>query len=520
MFILGDESRTYGRFPWVTCSLVLLNVLVFSGQLVVGDRFTNGFALVPREITEARDFDRPMPHEVTTPIRARRTLPGQPAVAARKHTVWIEHARGPFPIHLTLFTSMFLHASWLHLIGNMWFLLAFGRNVECALDHGRFLTFYVVCGLAAGLIQVISEPSSIVPIVGASGAISGVMGAYVAIHPFNKVKIWMGWYWGIMEFPALAVLGFWFLTQYLAAFASLEAGASTGVAHWAHLGGFLAGIIYIRAMVVYLRWKEVMNPPPFVDESDDAEFEDEALRSPLAEPDAFQACLLPTGPKPSPLTSDAIQTAAPAAPSIHPLFLETRSQASAETLPARVHPAKSPPAMPKPTVVLPSLPTHLAAEAPIEANSKPSPLGDLWTAHSAKPRPGKRTPKSIVLPVWQRPFGVPPFRPIPHPSLRVSSAQTLNASAARSNLDSTAAFRDRRMQMLGDAEGNAEVFTVCLPRTKETPADPFASFTKPSQGSGVHLPPTVRVPLPKDMREALDGAFDYMPPVPHDERPS
>lgn len=512
MFILGDETRTHGRLPWVVFSLAALNVLVFCLQLVLGDRFTNGFALVPKEIVESRDLDRPTPHEANQPMRrVRRTVPGQPDVAVRKHTVWIEHARGPFPIQLTLFTSMFLHASWMHLIGNLWFLLAFGRNVESAMDHGRFLGFYVFCGITAGLVQVASEPGSVVPIVGASGAISGVMGAYVAIHPFNKVKLWMGWYLGVMEFPAIAVIGFWFLTQYLAAFASLEAGITTGVAYWAHLGGFLAGVIFVRTLVVYLRWKEVINPPP-EEALDAADDESEMMDQAPAVPDAFQACLPPGGAKP-PL-NEHIQPTEPAFRPIPPLVLQRPEEPAAEPPPARLQPAKSPPAMPKPTVVLPVPTKHLVTEAPTQTLPKPTPLGELWSASSAKPRPaGKRPPRNIVLPVWQRPFGVPAFRPTdaahgaPH-----SSAQKLNADAAGSKMDSANAFRERRQQMLNANEDNADLFTVCLPRKNETPADPFASFMKPSPKSETVVPPTVKVELPHDMTDVLSAAFDYLPP--------
>jgi membrane associated rhomboid family serine protease len=491
MFILGDESRTHGRFPWVTCSLVGLNLLVFCLQLAIGDSFTNGFALVPKEITEARDLDRPTPMEVKVPLRGRPTIPGQGNARFQTHTVWIEHARGPFPIFLTLFTSTFLHAGWIHLVGNMWFLLAFGRNVECAMDHGRYLAFYVVCGLAAGLAQIASDPSSIVPIVGASGAISGVMGAYVAIHPFNKVKVWMGWYLGVMELPALVVIGFWFLTQYLAAFASLEAGMRTGVAYWAHLGGFVAGVVYIRAFVLYLRWKELTRPPEELEGSEEAEADD--LLDEPPPPDPFETCLLRNAAPPA---ADAIQTAESSARPIHPSFSQTHRHAIAERPPAPAQPAKSPPAMPKPTTILPvskefasDMPTHVIAR-----------------------RVGPRASKAIVLPVWQRPFGVPAFRPtLPCVTLRSHSAQTLAAHAAAQRMESAASFRDRRAEML-DADDNVDLFSVCLPRKTATPADPFASFVKPNHETSA-LPPTVRVPLPKDVTSALESAFDYMPPM-------
>src|SRR5207237_3296662 len=127
---------------------------------------------------------------------------GRDHVAFRDVNVAIPQAPGPFPIFLTLFTSMFLHGGLLHLIGNMWALAIFGRNVECAFDHGRFLAFYLFCGVVGGLVYTASDPSSVLPALGASGAISGVMGAYVAIHPLNPISIWFGFFIGVIKLPA------------------------------------------------------------------------------------------------------------------------------------------------------------------------------------------------------------------------------------------------------------------------------------------------------------------------------
>src|SRR5262249_55016121 len=160
--------------------------------------------------------------------------------------VTINHYPGPFPIILTLITSMFLHIGIGHLIGNMWFLLVFGRNVECALGHWLFLTFYLCCGVAGGLAHVASDAHSLIPCLGASGPISGVLGAYVAIHPLNKIKCWFGWWIGVIELPALVVIGVWFLGQYLSAFFLLEHPEySDGVAYWDHLGGFVTGMAFL-----------------------------------------------------------------------------------------------------------------------------------------------------------------------------------------------------------------------------------------------------------------------------------
>jgi membrane associated rhomboid family serine protease len=256
MFILGDEGHYHGRFPWVTAALVFINVLVFVGQACLGEPFTVGFSLVPAEITTLQDFKGTKYHQ------AKIEVPGYHDRKGHYHHRYvtkqfpIKHYTGPFPIFLTLLTSMFLHGDVFHLLGNMWFLLIFGRNVECALDHGRFLAFYLVCGICAGLAHVASAPHSVLPCLGASGAISGVMGAYVSIHPLNKIKVWLGWFFGVIDVPALIVIGFWFIVQYVSAFLMLDTGLSDGVAYWCHLGGFLAGFLILRAMVFYLRWRQ------------------------------------------------------------------------------------------------------------------------------------------------------------------------------------------------------------------------------------------------------------------------
>jgi membrane associated rhomboid family serine protease len=254
MLILGDEGHYHGRFPWVTASLIVINVVVYVAQVFLGEPFTNGFSLVPEEIVTFTDLQGTKYHKVKVQVGYQRDQKGryQPRFETKQFP--IKHYTGPFPIFLTLFTSMFMHANVLHLIGNMWFLLVFGRNVECAMSHGRFLAFYTACGVCAGLAHIASEPHSIIPCLGASGAISGVMGAYVSIHPFNNIKIWLGLFWGVIEVPAIIVIGIWFVLQYLSAIFSLdEESQSGGVAVWAHIGGFVAGIVILRAVVFYLQ---------------------------------------------------------------------------------------------------------------------------------------------------------------------------------------------------------------------------------------------------------------------------
>jgi membrane associated rhomboid family serine protease len=147
----------------------------------------------------------------------------------------------------TLITSMFLHGSWMHIIGNMWYLWIFGDNVEDRLGHGRFIIFYLLCGIAAALGQVFMDPSSTLPTIGASGAIAGVMGAYFVLYPQSRVLtlVTLIIFWEVIELPAYVLLGFWFLLQLFSA-GSIAVTASShgsgGVAFAAHVAGFLVGM--------------------------------------------------------------------------------------------------------------------------------------------------------------------------------------------------------------------------------------------------------------------------------------
>jgi len=143
-----------------------------------------------------------------------------------------------------MLTSMFLHGSWGHLLGNMLFLTIFGNNVEDSMGHLRYLAFYLLCGLAAALAQVLVSPVSPVPMVGASGAISGVMGAYVLFYPRARVRTWVPPFF-VFDVPALVFLGYWFLTQLFLGTAALGA-VEGGVAYWAHIGGFVSGLLLAR----------------------------------------------------------------------------------------------------------------------------------------------------------------------------------------------------------------------------------------------------------------------------------
>ncbi|MDX1515883.1 MAG: rhomboid family intramembrane serine protease [Woeseiaceae bacterium] len=146
----------------------------------------------------------------------------------------------------TLVTSMFMHGGWFHIIGNMWFLWIFGDNVEDAMGHVRFLIFYLLCGLGAAGLQIAADPSSAIPMVGASGAIGGVMGAYIMLYPRVHVHLLLvlGFYATTFAVPAVFMLGYWAIVQIIGGFGSIGAEGG-GVAFWAHVGGFAAGALLI-----------------------------------------------------------------------------------------------------------------------------------------------------------------------------------------------------------------------------------------------------------------------------------
>lgn len=146
----------------------------------------------------------------------------------------------------SLIMHMFLHGGWMHIIGNMWFLWIFGNNVEDSMGHGRFIVFYLLCGLAAASVQMVFSPDSGIPMVGASGAIGGVMGAYIVLYPRVNVHmlVWFGFFVTTFAVPAVWMLGYWFLLQMLGGIGSLDVQGG-GVAFWAHVGGFVAGAFLI-----------------------------------------------------------------------------------------------------------------------------------------------------------------------------------------------------------------------------------------------------------------------------------
>lgn len=154
----------------------------------------------------------------------------------------------PGPTISRIFTSMFMHGSWLHLLGNMWFLHLFGNNVEDSMGRARFLVFYLLCGVAAALLQVALDPGAAVPMVGASGAISGVMGGYLVLYPRVRVftLVPIGFFLMSVALPAWTMLLYWFVLQLLGGLTTIAGAAAGGVAFWAHIGGFLAGVALVK----------------------------------------------------------------------------------------------------------------------------------------------------------------------------------------------------------------------------------------------------------------------------------
>jgi len=228
LFPIGDDNTMRRRTPVVTWTLIALNVMVFFYQMSHPD-FTYGYSVVPREITTGRDLVGAIPV-------------GRSAV---------DLFQGPKPIYLTIFWAMFMHGGWSHIGGNMLYLWIFGDNVEDRMGHVKFLLFYLLCGVLATAAHIAVGPTSAIPSLGASGAIAGVLGAYLILFPRQGVRVFQ--FGSIVEMPALMVIGLWGLLQFINGFGSLaRAGQSGGVAYMAHVGGFVAGM----ALVFLFR-----NPP-------------------------------------------------------------------------------------------------------------------------------------------------------------------------------------------------------------------------------------------------------------------
>ena len=213
MFPLKDENPTKRR-PILTYALIIINIAIFAGALLTGtfDQVNQEFGMKPKEV-----------------------LAGQ-------------------NLH-TLFTSMFLHGGVLHILFNMWYLWIFGDNIEDVLGRKRFILFYLGVGLVASFAHAFSDPGSMIPTIGASGAIAGVLGAYMLLYPWARVHTAIIFFFIIhlVMIPAAVMIGFWFVLQVISASVLWAAGATAGVAYWAHIGGFLAGMLLILPVWVKLR---------------------------------------------------------------------------------------------------------------------------------------------------------------------------------------------------------------------------------------------------------------------------
>jgi membrane associated rhomboid family serine protease len=229
MFPYKDENPTE-RPAVITIAIILANALAFilvqgagsAGQLA---RSVCDLGLIPGEILQS-------------------AKPGSGLELAPGLVCLVD----PVPKYWTVLSSMFMHGGWFHLIGNMGFLWVFGNNIEDAMGHGKFLIFYLLCGIAAAAAQTFISPNSIVPMVGASGAISGVLGAYLLLYPKVRVHtlIILPIYITTVALPAWAMLGYWILLQVVSGLAGLSEIEKGGVAFFAHVGGFVAGFVLVR----------------------------------------------------------------------------------------------------------------------------------------------------------------------------------------------------------------------------------------------------------------------------------
>ena len=240
IFPISDDNSDRTTAPLVNYILIAINILVFVflQQLGANDKFTYAFSTVPQEIVSGRDI-RTADRVVEVPVTGQELLlPGlQPT---------------PVSVYLTLITSMFMHGGIAHIFGNMLFLWIFGDNLEHSLGHVRYAIFYLVCGIIASLAHVFTtamfatDPSSLlIPSLGASGAISGVLGGYIVLHPSRRVTVILLRF--LTDVPAYVAIGIWFAFQLVS---GLMSGSQGGVAYAAHIGGFIAGLALVKVFTI------------------------------------------------------------------------------------------------------------------------------------------------------------------------------------------------------------------------------------------------------------------------------
>jgi membrane associated rhomboid family serine protease len=233
MFPISDDNSEVRIVPFVTYIIIVLNVVVFVILQGIGsnDVFTYSFSLVPREITNGVDLIG----LETVRDSAGRVL-GQ-----------IQHQPALLGVYFNLLSSMFMHGDIMHIFGNMLFLWIFADNLENRIGHIRFVIFYLICGLAAAVGQIVMDTNSVVPMLGASGAISGVLGGYLVLFPNKQVRAIM-FSFMMTTIPAFVALGLWIGYQLLMGY--LNSGAGGGVAYAAHIGGFVAGVVLIKIFAI------------------------------------------------------------------------------------------------------------------------------------------------------------------------------------------------------------------------------------------------------------------------------
>lgn len=227
MIPIGHQPTKQKIIPVIVYLLVIINIYVFLLEILLGEPFIVGYSAIPYEITNNVDLVKP------GFIDGLGKIPQAP---------------GPDPIYLTLLTSMFMHGSLLHIVGNMIYLWVFGEEIEGCFGHFRLLIFYLLCGIIASLAHIVNQPLAIIPSLGASGAIAGILGAYLVTFPTHKIKVIIpvGIFASIVELPAIFIVGFWFILQLLGQFSTAISSSGDGVAYMAHIGGFLAGIFFSR----------------------------------------------------------------------------------------------------------------------------------------------------------------------------------------------------------------------------------------------------------------------------------
>lgn len=228
MFPLRDENPLVG-VPYATIAIIIMNAIVWVAVQGAGNA---------QALTESLCLYGLIPADLLGNVAPGTSIALSPELAC--HLTGVASAK-------SLITSMFMHGGWFHILGNMWFLWVFGDNVEDVMGPVRFIVFYLLCGIAAAGAQIATDTSSLIPMVGASGAIGGVMGAYALLFPRAHVHtlIFLGFYITTVAVPAIFMLGYWFLLQLIQGLPALGS-TQGGVAFWAHIGGFAAGVVLIH----------------------------------------------------------------------------------------------------------------------------------------------------------------------------------------------------------------------------------------------------------------------------------